>query len=167
MNRIDVEAAERRSVTSELIMSARAAEIFDVIADPSQHSSIDGSTTVQGQPQGPTRLDAEATFTMAMRQARWPYRSTNRVVEYVQDALIAWESTGTWRNRTIVGGQRWRWSLFPHSHGTLVQHSYIWGYARWPMITVWLPGYPARARHTLPRSLSQLCQLVDQKHPNR
>jgi hypothetical protein len=51
---------------------------------------------------------------MAMRQAGTPYRSTNRVVEYQPDRVLAWESGGYWHGRKIVGGQRWRFTLHPH-----------------------------------------------------
>jgi len=154
--------AEERSVTADLLIHTGPAEIFDLLTNPALHSIIDGSSTVRGDPRGATRLHAGSTFTMEMRQAGRRYRSMNKVVEYAENELITWASTGTWRGRTIIGGQRWRWQLLPHPEGTLVRHSYVWGYARWPMITLWLPGYPARARRTLPESLSRLRKLADQ-----
>jgi hypothetical protein len=93
---------------------------------------------------------------MAMQQSRWRYRSTSTVVEFLEGQLVTWASMGVWRGHRIVGGQRWRWELQPAGSGTLVRHSYLWGYARLPRLTVWLPGYPARAAATLPRSLELL-----------
>ena len=102
---------------------------------------------------------------MAMRQSRWRYRSTSRVVEFDEGTLIAWASTGVWRGRRIVGGQRWRWRLTPVGNGTRVEHSYVWGYALLPVLTVWLPGYPRRAAATLPQSLARLAAAVDPGRP--
>lgn len=154
--------AEQRSLSAGLWLPADPESIFGLLTDITVHAVIDGSGTLQGAAIGPRRLTLDSEFTMGMRQARVlrPYRSLNRVVEFDQGHRIAWESMGVWRGHKIVGGQRWRWVLRPARGGTWVVHSYVWGYASLALVTVWLPGYPARARHTLPRSLDRLAALV-------
>lgn len=98
---------------------------------------------------------------MGMQQLGRRYRSLSRVVEYEEGRRLAWESVGDWHGHRIVGGQRWRWTLTPlPGGGTSVQHTDLWGYARLPLLTIWLPGYPARARRTLPRSVAQLAAIL-------
>ena len=152
--------AERRSVTAETVIRAEPAVLFDLLTDVSQHALIDGSGMVIGDGVGPPRLALGSEFTMGMQQYGRGYRSLSRVVEFEEDRRIAWESMGTWRGHKIVGGQRWRWTLTPSAAGTTVAHSYLWGYARWPLLTVCLPKYPARAGATLPRSLHRLAILA-------
>lgn len=72
------ERVERRS----RVIIATPAEIFDLLADPSKHSTFDGSGTVrQSADSSPDRLSEGAKFEMNMR---WgvPYRMTNEVVEF-------------------------------------------------------------------------------------
>jgi hypothetical protein len=83
------------------------------------------------------------------------------VVEFEPDRRIAWRSTGSWRGRIPVGGQRWRYILHPDRAGTLVEHADVWGYARMPLLTVWLPGFPRRMRPAMERSLDNLAALAD------
>jgi hypothetical protein len=78
-----------RSVSSSIIVEADAATVFDVLADPSQHSLFDGSDSVKGQMSGPPRLYLGATFSMRMRWAA-PYVTKNTVIEYEEDRRIAW-----------------------------------------------------------------------------
>lgn len=82
-----------------------------------QNHQVRVSRVVRGDPSGAERLAPRSTFTMAMRQAGAGYRSTNRVVEYEPDRLLAWESGGCWHGRNIVGGQWWRFALQPHPGG--------------------------------------------------
>ena len=153
--------AERRVVTAETLLSAEPARVFEILCNPWRHVELDGSQMLQGKPSGPARLQLGSEFTMAMRQSRWRYRSTNRVVEFEEGRLIAWASMGVWRGRPVIGGQRWRWLLTPAPSATHVSHSYVWGYAALPMLTVWLPGYPARAQITMPHSLEYLRAIVE------
>lgn len=143
-------------VSAERVLPVAPAVIFELLCDPGRHRDLDGSGTLQGSPAGPVRLQLGSEFTMAMRQSRLRYRSTSRVVEFDEGTLITWASMGVWRGRRIVGGQRWRWRLTPVDNGTRVEHSYVWGYAVLPLLTVRLPGYPRRAVATLPRSLARL-----------
>ena len=149
-------------MSATLEIDARPDCVFDVLADPSRHPDLDGSGTVLGAAAGPARLYLGAEFSMGMQQLGQRYRSLSKVVEYDEGRRLTWETVGVWRGHRIVGGQRWRWILAPcPGGGTTVRHTYLWGYARLPLLTVWLPGYPARARRTLPRSLSRLAALLE------
>ena len=91
------ERVERRS----RVINATPAEIFDLLADPSKHSTFDGSGTVQkSADSSPDRLSEGAKFGMNMR---WgvPYRMTNEVVEFDEPSLIAWRHFAghVWRYR--------------------------------------------------------------------
>jgi hypothetical protein len=61
---------------------------------------------------------------------------------------------------SLVGGQRWRYILQPNAAGTLVAHGYVWGYARMPLLTIWLPGFPRRMQPAMERSLANLAILA-------
>lgn len=157
--------AERRAVTATRAVRGSAAALFAVLVDPRRHEDFDGSQTLRGEPQGPTRLRLGSEFTMAMQQSRWTYRSTNTVVEFIEGRLITWMSAGRWRGHHVVGGQRWRWHLEQNGADTIVRHSYVWGYARLPIVTVWLPGYPGRAQTVLPESIELLGKAAAESGP--
>lgn len=103
------------SVSSSVVVQAPPEAVFAVLADPSKHSVIDGSGSVQGQMSGPERLVLGSKFGMRMR-AGLGYRVTNTVVEYEENRLIAW--------RHVMPG-RWRYELEPEGDSaTRVTESY-------------------------------------------
>ena len=59
-----------------------------------------------------------------------------------------------------MGGQWWRYSLQPEQDGTRVRHSYEWGRALVPRVTVQLPRYPQRMARTMPETLKRLEEAV-------
>ncbi len=83
---------------SSIVIEADPATVFDVLADPGQHSLFDGSNTVKGRVTGPPRLYLGATFAMRMRWGA-PYLIRNRVVDFDEDRTIAWRHFGrhVWR----------------------------------------------------------------------
>lgn len=89
--------------SASIVVEAPASVVFDILADPRQHTRVDGSSTVQGVVDGPQRLTLGSTFTTQVKRGLG-YRTTNKVVEYEPDALIAW------RHR---GAHRWRWEIEP------------------------------------------------------
>lgn len=95
---------DQRLVTESITIDAPASVIFDILADPRQHSRIDGSGTVRGHTIGPDRLSKGATFGAKMKQFGMPYKITNRVVEFEEDKRIAWRH---------FAGHRWRYLLEP------------------------------------------------------
>lgn len=151
-----MEPREQPSVTVERLIPAPAAAIFEVLATPARHIEIDGSDTVQGEPVGPDRLTAGASFTMAMRVQGLTYRSVNEVLEFEENRRIAWQTFGEVGGRRIVGGQIWRYELEERPDGTLVKHSYDWSQASAAKFTVELPGFPERFERSGPVSLARL-----------
>ena len=154
---------DRRTVTVEKLVRAPASTLFAILRNPATHMEIDCSGMLRGGPDGPTQLGQGDRFTMSMSQLGVAYRSQSTVVEYAPDRLIAWETIGLFRGRKVVGGQWWRYELVPDSEGTLVRHSYLWGRASLPLLTIWLPGYPRRMRRSMPRSLDRLAELAESR----
>ncbi|MGB3828686.1 MAG: SRPBCC family protein [Ornithinimicrobium sp.] len=95
-------------VSESIIIDAPVRPIFDILADPRQHSRIDGSGSVRGFITGPDRLSDGAQFGARMKLFGLPYRITNQVVEFEEDARIAWRH---------FGGHRWRYLLEPMEDG--------------------------------------------------
>ena len=149
-----------RTVTASRDIAAPAQRIFDLLADPRRHQELDGSGQVRGDAHGPDRLAEGARFSMAMHQGKIPYRSSSRVVEFDENRVIAWQTIGKVKGRTVIGVQIWRYELTPLADGTTrVTHSYDWGAARLaPLIR--LLGYPRRTAASMPRSLERLARAV-------
>ena len=95
-------------MSANVTIDAPPATVFAIVADPHQHPRIDGSGSVRGIVEGPQRLTRGATFAMRMRLFGFPYRITNRVVEYEPDRLIAWRH---------FGAHRWRYELEAPARG--------------------------------------------------
>lgn len=140
-----------RKVVATATVHAPAHRIFDLLADPAQHPLIDGSGTVQAaRTTGPARLELGSTFGMDMRQGL-PYKVTNKVVEYEENALIAWRH---------FGGHRWRWELTPVDEDTTeVVETFDWSTAHmgflYPVI-----GYPERNLKGMRETLRRLETVV-------
>ena len=67
-------------VSVERFVSAAPGLIFEVLADPRQHSKIDGSGSVYAaRVSAPPRLSLDSKFTMEMKIG-FPYKMTNTVV---------------------------------------------------------------------------------------
>jgi uncharacterized protein YndB with AHSA1/START domain len=110
-----VDTGSRWAKAARIIVDAPAAEVFDVLADPAQHSAFDGSGTVQSLASGPERLALGSRFGMRMR-VRVPYRTDNTVVEFDEGRRIAW---------CHVNRHRWRYELEPLADGsTLVTETF-------------------------------------------
>lgn len=89
-------------VSESITIDAPPSVVFDILADPRQHSRIDGSGTVKGVTIGPERLSRGAQFGASMKMFGMPYRIKNTVVEFNADQRIAWRH---------FGGHRWRYEL--------------------------------------------------------
>lgn len=102
-------------LAAQIEVNAPARSIFDLLADPAQHSLIDGSASIQGLLSGPKRLYLGAKFGMAMR-IKVPYRITNEVIDFEEDREIAWRHFMRWE---------WRYLLTPiDSSRTLVREEF-------------------------------------------
>lgn len=108
-------------VSHSILVGADPTTIFDVLADPSQHSLFDGSESVKGRMGGPPRLYLGATFSMRMRWGA-PYVIKNTVVEYDEDRRIAWRH---------LARHIWRYELKPQpdaqTPSTEVVETFDWG----------------------------------------
>ena len=139
-----------RVTSRERLISAPAAVIFDVLADPSQHAAIDGSGTVQGHIGQQSRLSLGSTFAMKMRFGI-PYRIKSRVLEFEENRLIAWGH---------LGGHIWRYELEEVGEQTLVTETFDWSTARLPLL-IEVVGYPRRHNKNMERTLWRLAGLVE------
>jgi uncharacterized protein YndB with AHSA1/START domain len=121
-------------------------QVFDLLADPTRHATIDGSGTVKGSrdPAG-TRLALGSRFGMSMRLGV-PYAITNEVVEFEEGRRIAWRH---------LGGHRWRWELEPVEGGTKVTETFDWSTSRSP-IAIEIMRIPSRNARSIEATLARL-----------
>jgi hypothetical protein len=141
-----------RCRSSQIVINADPATIFDVLADPSQHALFDGSDSVRGQLSGPPRLYLGAKFNMRMRMIA-PYLVRSVVVEYDEDKRIAWRHP----LRHI-----WRYELAAAEAGTEVTESF--DYAPSPAAAAFeRVGVPDRNQRAMDASLQRLNGLVESR----
>lgn len=146
-------------VLVERVIAAPAPSIFELLATPARHAAFDGSAMLRGVATGPDRLSAGALFSVRMRRSGVDYRTTNEVVEFVEDRRIAWRTSARLGGRTVLGGQVWRYVLLAHGDHTLVRHEYDWRASNVARLLL-LGGYPARMQPAMTRSLQALDRLV-------
>jgi hypothetical protein len=114
-----------RIVSVERFVPADADAIFELLADPRQHATIDGSGTVKSAAiDAPERLFLGAKFGMSMKMGA-PYRITNEVVEFEEGRRIGWRH---------MGGHIWRYLLEPVEGGTKVTEQFDWGPSKAPWL---------------------------------
>ena len=144
-----------RIVTESITIDAPASVIFDILADPRQHSRIDGSGSVRGVVVGPDRLAKGATFGAKMKLFGLPYKITNRVVEFDQDARIAWRH---------FGGHRWRYLLEPvgESSTTVTEQFDYSRYKGLAARSIEVAKFPARNRAGIHETLRILKTTAEQ-----
>lgn len=137
-------------ITRERLIAAPAETIFEVLAQPSLHSVIDGSGTVRGeQPHGPARLSPGARFGMEMRIGA-PYRILNRVVEFEEGRRIAWRH---------FSAHVWRYTLEPRGDSTLVREQWDGRAVPW-RIVFRLAGFTRRHPASIEATLAKLEEYV-------
>jgi len=107
--------AKTKIVSVERFIPAAPGLIFEILADPRQHSKIDGSGSVKAaKVSAPSRLSKGSKFTMDMKIVI-PYKMTNTVVEFEENRRIAWQH---------FGGHIWRYILEPVDGGTKVTEQF-------------------------------------------
>lgn len=142
-----------RVVSSSIDVEAPAEVVFAILADPRQHSRIDGSGSVRDTVSGPARLSRGATFGVDMKLAGLSYRISNRVVEFEEGRLIAWRH---------FGGHRWRYELEPVGTGTRVTESFDYSmYAAPPRLLIEALGFPTRNRRGIRETLVKLRSVAE------
>src|ERR1700683_4224966 len=111
--------------TVERFIRASPEAVFDVLADPAQHSLIDGSGMVQGVAgKGEsTRLALGVTFGMTMKMGI-SYATASTVVEFEENRRIAWQTGPKGKLEPYVAGRIWRAELEPRDDGTLERESW-------------------------------------------
>lgn len=110
-----------RVVLASREISAPAATIFELIADPAQQPRWDGNDNLSEAPAG-QRIRAEgAVFAMTLTKGQV---RENRVVEFEEGRRIAWLPAEPGKQPP---GHLWRWELEPlDANRTLVTHTYDW-----------------------------------------
>ena len=112
-------------VSVERVISAAPGLIFEILADPRQHSKIDGSGSVKAaKVSAPSRLSKGSKFAMDMK-ILIPYKMTNTVVEFEENRRIAWQH---------FGGHIWRYILEPVDGGTKVTEQFDWNKSKSPLV---------------------------------
>jgi hypothetical protein len=84
--------------SARIVIHAKPATIFNILANPQRHIELDGSQTIRASISGPERLSLGSKFGMAM-QLGINYRIMNTVMEFKENELIAWRHLGRWRWR--------------------------------------------------------------------
>ena len=117
--------APERVVRRSVVVNATLQQIFDLLANPSEHVNFDGSGTVRRTvDDNPDRLELGARFGMKMRMGV-PYKMTNEVVEFEEPRLIAWRH---------LGGHVWRYRLREVDGGTEITEEFDWRPSKAPIV---------------------------------
>lgn len=90
-----VETGNPRIKAASIIINAPISTIFELLANPSMHPVVDGSDSVKSVINGPQRLFLGAKFSMNMKIGV-RYRITNKVIEFEEGRVIAWQHLGRW-----------------------------------------------------------------------
>jgi uncharacterized protein YndB with AHSA1/START domain len=147
---------EGNTVSVEQVINAPASEIFGLVADAGKHASFDGSGTLQHSTQESVPLSKGSKFGMSMRMGL-PYRTTNTVIEYEPERLIAWQTTML---GGLVGGRIWRYELTPTDGGTLVRET--WDVSRDKQaFFLKATGMPKQAEEGMRATLERIAKLVE------
>jgi hypothetical protein len=145
-NVIMVESPDQ-TVSRRVVVSAPAADLFDLVADPHRHGELDGSGTVFDAVAGPDRLRLGDRFSVAMKLGPLPYRIASAVTGFEENALLEW--------RHPVG-HRWRWQFVPLAPGrTEVTETWDYRDSRGRRFLE-LTGYPRINGDGITRTLEQL-----------
>lgn len=115
----DPEPADR-VVSATSTIAAPAAEIFELIADPSQQPRWDGNDNLSASNSPRVRRNGEV-FVMNITKGT---ERDNHVVEFEEGRRIAWRPADPGQP---PAGHLWRWELDPiDDRHTTVTHTYDW-----------------------------------------
>ena len=120
-------------VSVDRVIPATPEQIFELLADPRNHSAFDGSGTVKAANiSAPTRLSLGAKFGMSMKMGP-SYKIENEVVEFVEGRQIAWRHQGH---------HVWRYILEPVAGGTKVTEQFDYAKMRAKIVLYVLQSIP-------------------------
>ncbi|MGB3482862.1 MAG: SRPBCC family protein [Mycobacterium sp.] len=106
---VDVDAGPR-TVARRVEVSAPAAEVFALIANPREHHELAGAGVTRDVPVlGPERLSVGDSFTVGLQQAGIPYQATSTVTSLEIDKSIEWVD---------AYARKWRWEFTETAAGT-------------------------------------------------
>jgi hypothetical protein len=145
----EVQAGPQR-VARSVRVSAPAAEVFDLIANPHRHAEIDGSGTVRDtQVKGPERLTTGDKFTVGMKQFGLPYKITSTATVVDANRTVEWQHPL---------GHRWRWDLTEVIPGTTeVTETFDYSTAKSPKF-IELTGYDKKNADGIVSTLRSLAE---------
>jgi hypothetical protein len=122
---------EGEQVSVSRRISAPAAEVFRVLADPKRHVELDGSGMLRGAASDAVIHGVGDVFVMRMYYAEYgDYEMNNHVVEYERDRRIGWEPEAGLGHPDVDTpdarwGHRWSFELVPAgSNATIVTEIY-------------------------------------------
>jgi uncharacterized protein YndB with AHSA1/START domain len=111
----------RHIVSASREIAARAEQIFELIADPSQQPRWDGNDNLVEAPAGQRVRGTGDVFTMTTTKG---WIRENHVVEFEEGRRIAWLPSEPGQEPP---GHLWRWELDPVDDAhTRVAHTYDW-----------------------------------------
>ncbi len=144
---------DQRIVTASRIITAPAADIFELIADPARQPEWDGNDNLDTALDSPRVRAVGDTFAMRTNKGK---TKDNHVVVFEEGRSIGWLTADRGHEPP---GHLWRWDLEPlDGETTRVTHTYDWtgvtDESRWP-----------RHRQTRPEhllaSIDRLAVLVE------
>jgi uncharacterized protein YndB with AHSA1/START domain len=144
-----------RVVTASREIAAPAAEIFELIADPSQQPRWDGNENLSEAAAGQRVHAVGDVFRMTLTSGNI---RDNHIVEFTEGRLIAWRPSEPGQR---TPGHLWRWALEPIDDAqTRVTHTYDW-----TQLTDEgrIPRAQATTSDKLMASLDRLANLAEQR----
>jgi uncharacterized protein YndB with AHSA1/START domain len=147
-------------VSASLTVRAPAEVVFDLLADPATHASIDGTGWVCGAVDSEPLTAPGQVFKMDMHHPDHPdgdYRTANRVQVLDRPRAISWHTGYVKDDGTLgFGGWLWRYDLAPAGPGsTEVSLSYDWS-----AVPESIRAYLSFPPDHLSRSLAHLAELA-------
>ncbi len=155
-----------KKISATKVIDAPAEAVFAVLADPNQHTELDGGGMVKG-PEGktPPLGGIGQIFTMNMHQdALGDYRMVNTVTAFVPEARIGWSpsmdpSCDAAKNfeGVDVSGHTYTWDLRESDGRTEVTETYEWIGVKDPQFE---KLFPLVSEEDLAHSLDKLAAAV-------